>query len=231
MEDLLKLPYNHELVEMVPEDNFSLSQPIELLKCDTVFGVREKSLYELPKVNEGSFLKRQFKVDQEDGKQFEVKFKDLMQSSLSYKVHEVPFWSYNYKQHIDFEVQDASGKCAFVDVKAPRSLRKSRLKNDPMAKPQNKYVVAELMPFGSLFGSKADYIAFGQTDGTFVVCDTQKLQKLVKTKMQTFTNRSAWPETSLWCPYVRSYEGRNSAMMYMDLDTLNEQGCVLWKLC
>jgi len=221
----MDLPYGENLPDMPYYKDYQVKGPIEILSNDIAFGLRPKSLYELPKDNEGVFTKRQFRADIAEGSRFEQLFQTKMEAQ-GFKVYEVPFWSYNYKKHIDFEIEDSNGQCAFVDIKTPRSLRKS--KATQMG--QNRYIVVELMPYGSLFGSHSDYIAFGQTDDTFLVCSRPKLDAMVKSRMPNFRVRSAWPETALNVPYVRSYEGRNSSMMYLDIEDLYEQNVILWKI-
>ena len=141
-----------------------------------------------------------------------------------FKVYDVPQFSHNYMMHVDFEVEAPNGTCFWIDVKAPKCLRKSKLKGlkgpkDPYAMPQDKYVVVELMPNGSLFGSKADYLAFARLDGSFVFADRQALAKQVQDTVK-LTERAAWPECALWVPYVRSFEGRHTVMTYVPMQDI-----------
>lgn len=141
----------------------------------------------------------------------------------------------NYMHHIDIEIalpaeHGEHDKVIHVDVKSPCALRKARpLKKhqepDPLSEPQNRYVCMQLDGRSSLYNGLSDYIAFGQTDGTFLFVRRHELLQTVQEKMAPFLNgtliyRSAWPECSLWVPYVRSFNGVHTLMTFMDLNDL-----------
>lgn len=137
-------------------------------------------------------------------------------------VKTLPHFSHNYLKHIDFEIS-SGGQSFWVDVKSPKSLRKTMNKADLWNRPQDKYICFELNSSGSLFGSHSDYVAFGLTNGSFILADRLKLIEIVNAKMDFSVRpkeRSAWPETSLWQPYVRSYNDNHLVMAYMDLEDL-----------
>jgi hypothetical protein len=160
-------------------------------------------------------------TDRNKGHTAETLFAEIMES-YGHKVYTLPHFSHNYKMHVDFEVETDHG-VFWIDVKSAKSLRKTLSKTDPFNRPQDKYVCLELNASGSLFGSHSDYIAFGLTDGSFVISDRLKLVDIVKQKMAAMPKeRSAWPETALWHPYVRTYNGISLVMTYMDLDDLKD---------
>lgn len=142
-------------------------------------------------------------------------------SALGLDVYALPHFESNYKRHIDFEVEQ-NGKCCWIDVKAPKALRKTNRLDDPLNKPQNRYVCLQLTSNGDLFGSHSDYLAFGQTNGDFIITDRLKVIECVKKHLVVTEGRSAWPETSLWRPYVRSYNDFHLVMAYMDLEDLKD---------
>jgi len=135
----------------------------------------------------------------------------------------------NYIRHIDLEVSGPQ-KCFTVDVESPKALRKSRAGySDPLSEPQDRFVCLQLGPSSTLFGGQADYMAFGLTTGHFVFIKRQALVDFLKLKLKAFTDgtsafRSAWPETALWVPYLRTYEGHHTLMTYMDLNELPLEG-------
>lgn len=160
-------------------------------------------------------------TDRNKGHVAEEAFATAMES-IGLSVNVLPHFSHNYIKHIDFEISDGH-TCFWIDVKSPKSLRKTMNPSDPFNKPQDKYICFELNSSGSLYGSHSDYVAFGLTDGSFIVTDRLKLIDIVNSKMDFNTRpkeRSAWPETSLWQPYVRSYNNNHLVMAYMDLDDL-----------
>ena len=139
----------------------------------------------------------------------------------------------NYIRHIDIEVSDPTKpKCFTVDIEAPKALRKSRAGyTDPLSQPQDRFVCLQLGPSSTLFGGHADYMAFGLTTGHYVFAKRQAIVNFLKHKMASFVDgstayRSAWPETALWVPYIRSYEGHHTIMTYMDLNELPLEGYV-----
>jgi len=124
--------------------------------------------------------------------------------------------------HIDFEVEGPDGRTFWVDVKAPKALRKIQDKRlDPYSEPQDRYVCLELNDRGSLYGGHSDYMAFGLTDGTFLLADRLEIIDIANKKLEGASVRAAWPETALWAPYVRSHEGHHLVMTYMDLHDLS----------
>jgi len=165
-------------------------------------------------------------TDRNKGFQAEQAFAAKMEA-LGLQCFTLPHFSHNYLLHVDFEVEGPTigptamegpyKKNLWVDVKSAKALRKTRNKDDPYNKPQDRYVCIELNAKGSLYGGHADYFAFGLTDGTFLLADRKKLVACVNEKMKKPKYRSAWPETALWCPYVRTYEGVSLVMTYMDL--------------
>lgn len=139
------------------------------------------------------------------------------------KVFTLPHFSHNYLKHIDFEVECPDGLCVWVDVKAPKALRKLKCgPDDPFARQQDHYVGFHLQPSGDLFGSQADLVAFGRTDGSFVLADRLCIVDIVEDKLEgaSARGRSAWPETALWAPYVRSWGSFHTVMAYMELEDL-----------
>jgi hypothetical protein len=140
------------------------------------------------------------------------------------QVFALPHFTSNYRHHIDFEIEDGHGNTCWVDVKCPRALRKGSVhfKDDPYGLPQNRYVCLELHEGGSLFASKSDYLAFGQTDGSFLLANRIKLIGLVVKKLKDTKERAPWPECSLWSPYVRTFRGIHSVICYVDLMDISE---------
>jgi hypothetical protein len=147
-------------------------------------------------------------------------------------IYTLPHFGFNYLQHVDFEIELVDGTCMWVDVKAPKALRKLKCgPNDPFAKAQDRYVGFHLQPTGDLFGSKADCVAFGLTDGSFLLADRTKIIDIVTTKLAPAIERrqrSAWPETALWTPYYREAGASQAVMSYMDLDDLRP--ALVWRL-
>lgn len=137
----------------------------------------------------------------------------------------LPHATFNYRMHVDFEVQTPDGKCFWVDVKAPRALRTSKDPHDLLGRPQNNFVCLEIGDGGWLFSGYADAIAFGRTDGHFVVVDRKKLAAWTLDRLQSCGERVAWPEQSLMRPYVRSSAGRSVALMYVPIADLRD--CVV----
>jgi hypothetical protein len=162
-------------------------------------------------------------TDRNKGRIYEDLFA-LAAQKCGLQVFTLPHFEFNYKKHVDFEVQNASGLSFWVDVKGPKALRKTNIKDDQWAKPQDRYVCLQLTDNGDLFGSHADYIAFGLTDGRFIVCDRLKIIECVSKCLiaKPEVGRSAWPETSLWVPYVRSFNDVSLVMTYMDLHDLKD---------
>lgn len=141
--------------------------------------------------------------------------------ALGFRVYVLPHFESNYKRHIDFEIEK-DGLCFWIDVKGPKALRKTNRLDDPLNKPQDRYICLQLTPNGDLFGSHSDYIAFGLTNGHFVVADRLKVIECVKKNLVLSEGRSAWPETALWRPYVRTYKDFHLVMTYMDLEDLKD---------
>lgn len=181
----------------------------------------------------GSSLKGAYisNIDRNKGLQAEIQFAKRA-TALGLRVFALPHFSHNYKKHIDFEVEGMDGRSIWVDVKAPKALRKmSAGPHDPYAKPQDRYVGFHLQPTGDLFGSEADYVAFGLTDGSFLLGDRLKIKDIVETKLEgaiAAKVRSAWPETALWTPYYREAGTSQAVMSYMDLNDLKP--ALKWKL-
>jgi hypothetical protein len=162
-------------------------------------------------------------TDRNKGRVSEELFAEKLEAT-GLSVFTLPHFESNYKKHIDFEVQDATGRCLWIDVKSPKSLRKTNMKDDDYGKPQDRYVCLQLSDNGDLFGSHSDYIAFGLTDGRFIISDRLKLIECVSKHLlaSPILGRSAWPETALWVPYVRSYKNVHLVMTYMDLEDLKD---------
>lgn len=162
-------------------------------------------------------------TDRNKGRIYEDLFaKKAIESGL--EVFTLAHFEFNYKKHVDFEVQNSEGLSFWVDVKGPKALRKTNIKDDLWAKAQDRYVCLQLTDNGDLFGSHADYIAFGLTDGRFIMCDRLKIIECVSRCLiaRPEVGRSAWPETSLWVPYVRSFNDVSLVMTYMDLYDLKD---------
>lgn len=159
-------------------------------------------------------------TDRNKGRESENAFAKTMHD-LGFQVYALPHFESNYKRHIDFEVEK-DGRAFWIDVKAPKALRKTNRLDDPLNKPQDRYVCLQLTANGDLFGSHSDYLAFGLTNGKFVVADRLKVIECVAKNLVTNEGRSAWPETSLWRPYVRSYNDFHLVMAYMDLEDLKD---------
>lgn len=224
---VLQWPYG-EYDSMIPESTMNLEGlanfDASLLKTSRQATVERKPR---PQVHElqGRSLRGNYisNTDRNKGQLAETLFAESMEA-LGHTVYVLPHFSHNYKMHVDFEVETTHG-VFWVDVKSAKSLRKTMSKTDPFNRPQNKYVCLELNSSGSLFGSHSDFIAFGLTDNSFILVDRLKLVDIVTAKMDFKTRpqeRSAWPETALWQPYVRSYNGVNLVMTYMDLDDLRD---------
>lgn len=147
--------------------------------------------------------------------------------AAGFEVYKVPHWTHNYLGHVDFEIEwTGGGPTWLVDVKAPRALRRGRDLSDPMNCPQSQYACMELAPGGSLFGSKAHLVAYQLADpaGTFLIVDRAHSASVIQEHLQkpetVAAGRAAWPEQSLWAPYVRSWEGVHTPMMYVPLEAL-----------
>jgi len=140
-------------------------------------------------------------------------------SSAGLGVFVLPHFESNYKRHIDFEIE-YQGRCFWIDVKSPKALRKTNRLDDPLNKPQDRYVCLQLTPNGDLYGSHSDYLAFGLTNGQFIIADRLKVIDCVAKCLVLTEGRSAWPETALWRPYVRTYNDFHLVMTYMDLEDL-----------
>jgi len=146
--------------------------------------------------------------------------------AIGLNCYELNHWKDNYIRHIDLEVSQDDNLSFTVDVEAPKALRKSRPgHSDKLSEPQDRFVCLQLGPKSTLFGGSADYLAFALTSGHFVFARRSALVECIREKMSGFLDgtkcyRSAWPETALWAPYVRSYEGHHTVMTYMDLNDL-----------
>jgi hypothetical protein len=151
--------------------------------------------------------------------------------AAGFEVYKVPHWTHNYLGHVDFEIEwtggpDGAAQTWLVDVKAPRALRRGRDLTDPMNCPQSQYACMELAPGGSLFGSKAHLVAYQIADphGTFLIVDRAHSAAVIEQHLQkpetAAAGRAAWPEQSLWAPYVRSWEGVHTPLMYVPLEAL-----------
>lgn len=158
--------------------------------------------------------------------------------SAGFEVYQLPHFSHNYLGHVDFELEwPSTGQTVYVDVKAPRSLRRGRDTKDPLNCPQSQYACIELAPGGSLFGSKAHLVAYqlapasasggpvgAALAGPFVIVDRLHSVDVIKKHIESPEflqgGRAAWPEQSLWAPYVRSWEGVHVPLMYVELRNL-----------
>lgn len=179
----------------------------------------------------GRALKGHYISNTDRGKGFtsEKAFAEALERH-GFQVYTLPHFEANYKRHIDFEVStstdDGSEACFWVDVKSPKALRKASAqaasRADPMSQPQDRYVCLQLTANGDMHGSEADYLAFGLTTGQFLVADRHKIIECVNRHLVTTEGQSAWPETSLWRPYVRTYHGVSLVMCYMDLKDLSD---------
>jgi hypothetical protein len=246
--EILQLPYDGSLSLMKlnePFDHSSIPLASELLLSDKILFTREACSARKPRPTQGELSGKSLRgnyisnTDRNKGFQAEQAFAAKMEA-LGLQCFTLPHFSHNYLLHVDFEIEGPTdwpavvepigeqsnatqGPCKknlWVDVKSAKALRKTRNKDDPYNKPQDRYVCIELNARGSLYGGHADYFAFGLTDGTFLLADRKKLVACVNEKMKKPECRSAWPETALWCPYVRTYEGVSLVMTYMDLNDL-----------
>jgi hypothetical protein len=144
---------------------------------------------------------------------------------LGLEIYKLPHYSHNYKKRVDFEIVDPkTGRATWVDVKAPRALRKAMGPKDTYGKPQDRYVCLEVSKNGSLFSGESDYIVFQQTDGTFLWASKVLLVDFLNKKLVNSTERSTWPETACCVPYVRSYMQMHMVLTYVDLTDL--QDCI-----
>lgn len=232
---ILELPYAQTLDPMSLSTTFDTSK-LPRMTSEMCFGLRRPStdLKEfVPDLEHRLVAKGHYvsKTDRSKGHDAEQLFAQKMQA-LGHSVYKVPHFSHNYLRHIDFEILDNQKQSANFDIKAPKALRKATNRyQDAYTEPQNTYVCMELNASGSLFHHGAsDYLVFGQTNGSFIGCDRQKLCNLVLEKLKEPKERSAWPETALWMPYVRSYENIHTVMSYMDLNDLYDANCLLWVL-
>jgi hypothetical protein len=238
-QEVLSWPYG-DFEQMVPCSSIDLSG-LQVMSLDNC-----KSLYKRPSSLDaksrpvqaelqGKSLRGHYisNTDRNKGHLAETAFAEAMER-MGLEVKVLPHFSHNYLKHIDFEIASAasadsdsadsdSAASFWIDVKSAKSLRKTMNKSDAFNKPQDKYICFELNSSGSLFGSHSDYVAFGLTNGSFIVADRHKIIDIVNAKMD-FTGRpkerSAWPETALWHPYVRSYNNNHLVMAYMDLEDL-----------
>jgi len=236
--DILQLPYEYGL-DTINLDKHYDSSSVKRLQLNSRIGLRIPQYSEANDTTnkcaallEGKSLKGNYisVTDRKKGYEWETLFEQkVLQHGLT--VNRVPYFSHNYLKHIDFELVDKYNKSCFVDIKSPKALRKaskySTKLEDPLTRPQNTYVCLELNSTGSLFGSESDYIVFSQTDNSFLFCNRIKLIEIVKQKLNSQI-RSAWPETALWIPYVRSFNDVHTVMTYMDLNDLHP--CIEFKL-
>jgi hypothetical protein len=227
-QEVLSWPYG-DFEQMVPCSSIDLSglQVMSLDNCKSLFK-RPSSLEAknrpVQAELQGKSLRGHYisNTDRNKGHLAETAFAEAMER-MGLEVKVLPHFSHNYLKHIDFEIASDSAASFWIDVKSAKSLRKTMNKSDAFNKPQDKYICFELNSSGSLFGSHSDYVAFGLTNGSFIVADRHKIIDIVNAKMD-FTGRpkerSAWPETALWHPYVRSYNNNHLVMAYMDLEDL-----------
>lgn len=141
--------------------------------------------------------------------------------ALDYKCYELSH-SDNYFRHIDIEVECPNGKNVWLDVKAPNCLRKGR-STDILSTPQDRFVCLQIGPKSTLFGGLSDYIVFSTTKGEFLISKKTELVDVIQKKMAfaiEAKQRSAWPETALWIPYVRTFNDYSTVSTYMDLNDL-----------
>ena len=178
----------------------------------------------------GRSLRGNYISNTDRGKGFtsEQAFADAMERH-GFKLYALPHFEANYKRHVDFEVEPegpTAGCCCWIDVKSPKALRKASAsaasRADPMCQPQDRYVCLQLTAKGDMYGSEADYLAFGLTTGQFLVADRWKVIECVEKHLVTTEGQAPWPENSLWRPYVRTFNGVSLVMCYMDLKDLTE---------
>lgn len=187
---------------------------------------------------EGPALKGHYisNTDRNKGHQAEALFAQRARAA-GFEVYQLPHFTHNYMGHVDFEVEcPATGHTFLVDVKAPRALRRGRDAKDPLNRPQSQYACIELAPKGSLFGSKAHVVAYqlagsdagtasnGANDGPFVLVDRAHTVSLIRDFIEkaevAAAGRAAWPEQSLWAPYVRTWQGVSVPLMYVEVADL-----------
>lgn len=148
-------------------------------------------------------------------------------TDAGFKVWGLPHSQYNYKGHVDFEIEGTqgpeAGRTFWVDVKCPRSLRSGKRADDPFAQPQDRYVCLEVHASGWLFEGLADYIAFQRLDGRFVMTDRRALAAwTLETLSALPQERAEWPEQSVMCPYIRTGNGHTVALMYVPVLSFKE---------
>jgi hypothetical protein len=218
--DVLEWPYASDLPIMDP----SVAYCTKNLPIFTFEGIREKT--ELRKTFNfqkemqagiGAYLSN---YDRARGHKAET---DLAKKlfALDYKCYELSH-SDNYFKHIDIEVECPNGKHVWLDVKAPNCLRKGRC-TDPLSTPQDRFVCLQIGPKSTLYGGLSDYIVFSTTKGEFLVAKKTDLVTAIELKMSSALKakeRSAWPETALWIPYVRTFNDYSTVSTYMDLNDL-----------
>lgn len=219
--ELLKWPYaTSDPVDLLPYDSSKL--PLWTLK-NFRNKTETRKPFDFHDVGEltGGSLRGHYisNTDRNKGRLSERAFA-VRVAAMGHELFSLPHFSHNYMMHIDFEV--AGQDCvAWVDVKAPRALRRMK-GDDPYSMPQNRYVCLEVHPTGSLYGGHADYVAFGQTNGSFVVAERAALASVVTKRLAGVKERSAWPESALWLPYVRTFDGRHTVIVYVDLEDISE---------
>ena len=227
--EVLKWPYNDDLQVMDPSKAFDTSS---LDVFSNFEGLHEpapgRKLFDISKYTETSAGAYVSSADRARGFDAEKALVTKLRL-LGHECYELAHFTYNYIKHIDLEVQCANGLVVHIDVEAPKALRKasaaSSAAKDILSRPQDKFVCLQLGHQSTLYGGCADYMAFGLTNGTFLISERQQLITCIELKMADFTNgtkkyRSAWPETALWVPYVRTFNEKSIVMTYMDLEDL-----------
>jgi hypothetical protein len=232
--DVLAWPYAFDLDIMPLEKPFDATSLPSM--PSSIFGFREASEKRMPysEVSRAmTYLKGNYisNTDRNKGQEYEEACAQKFEC-LGYKSYALSHYVNNYINHIDIEVQCPNTNQVFwVDVESPKALRKRgpNKPQDSMNSPQDQYVCLQLGDKSTLYGGKSDYMAFGLTTGHFVIADREILVKTIEAKMSNIPKtRSAWPETALWIPYVRSYNDIHTVMTYMDLESLRP--ALLWHI-
>ena len=217
---VLEWPYATDLCVMDPTKPFDTSQ----LNSFSFDGIREKTVtrktFNFEKEMQAGIGAYLSNYDRARGHKAEA---DLAKKlfNLDYKCYELSH-SDNYFRHIDLEVECLNGKNIWIDVKAPNCLRKGR-STDILSTPQDRFVCLQIGPKSTLYGGLSDYIVFATTKGEFLISERQQLIKKVEIMMAPAIHgqiRSAWPETALWTPYVRTFNDYSTVCAYMDLNDL-----------
>lgn len=224
--EVLKWPYCDDLPIMDPSSSFNTSS---LAIFAGFKGIHEptpgRTLFDVTKYTETSAGLFVSSTDRARGFNAEKMLVTKLRLA-GHECYELPHFTYNYIKHIDLEVQCPNGLVVHIDVESPKSLRKANHAcPNNLSKPQDRFVCLQLGTHSTLYGGCADYMAFGLTNDAFLFSERCSLIEAIESKMVDFVNgtkryRSAWPETALWIPYVRTFNEKSIVMTYMDLNDL-----------